>query len=146
MLFQVRCFNFAARLFFYFSLMCLKIVVMKEKPESFFFLITFIYEPLRCLLWLTEFCHLNLIENNELEYTRKWKYDSKHKNNVGLIYHSNKSIYIYNLCHLHLQIFLSTSGTNKDKTRQGLSPIWRGFTPGFVNYKKRVHSTHSHKW
>jgi len=31
-------------------------------------------------------------------------------------------------------------------THTSLSPIWREFAPGFVNYKKRVHSTCSRKW
>jgi len=31
-------------------------------------------------------------------------------------------------------------------THTSLSPIRRGFAPGFVNYKKRVHSTSTHKW
>jgi hypothetical protein len=26
-------------------------------------------------------------------------------------------------------------------THTSLSPIWHGFAPGFVNYKKKVHST-----
>jgi len=26
------------------------------------------------------------------------------------------------------------------------STIWRGFVPGFVNCKKKVHSTRSRKW
>jgi len=31
-------------------------------------------------------------------------------------------------------------------TLSSLSPIRRGFAPGFVNYKKSVNSTHNRKW